>query len=148
MITAYSDARDELFAQFSGAVPGIALLLGYQPLIVYQGKDSLVKSPVDQFWFRISQQTVLEEQSALAGNDLKRRYTTDGLVFVQIFIPKTAPQNYALGLGFANSIKNAYRGKQTSSCMWFRNVRIQELPPEDAWFRLNVVAEYQYDEIG
>lgn len=148
MISNYSNARDEMFAQLTGVLPALTTLLGYAPNIVYQGVETAAKMPTDKLWMRISQQTVLESQAALAGNDLKRRYNSSGLIFVQVFIPKTEVQNYAFGLAAANVIKLAYRGKQTSNCIWFNNVRIQELPAETAWFRINVVAEYQYDEIG
>ena len=147
MITDYSNARDEIFAQLTAVLPALNTLLGYTPNIVYQGVETAVKMPTDKLWVRISQQTVIETQATLRA-DNGRRYRSEGLVFVQIFIPKTEPQNYAFGLSCANVIKNAYRGKQTNGCIWFRNVRIQELPAEMAWFRVNVVAEYQYDEIG
>lgn len=148
MIESYSSGRNELFAQFRTSVTGINGIAGYTIPIVYQGVESPDKMPTDKVWIRLSQQTVLESQATLSGNDLKRRYTTDGLMFAQVFIPKAPPENYAKGLEIANLIKKAFRGKQTSSCMWFRNVRIQELPPEDAWFRINVISEYHYDEIG
>ncbi len=42
--------------------------------------------------------------------------------------------------------RNAFRGKKTSGGVWFRNVTIKELDPEDSFYRLNVIAEYEYDE--
>lgn len=147
MITSYFDARNEIFAQYNLAKVEILALLGYQPVVVYQGVESTGVMPTDKIWLRLSQQTVIEEQSALAGNDLKRRYTSDGLIYAQIFIPKLTGV-YTNGVKIAEYIKKAFRGKQTSSAMWFRNVRIQELAPEESWFRLNVVSEYQYDQIG
>ena len=148
MIDNYSAGRNEIFTQFNSALPAVGTLIGYAPNIVYQGVEEPAKMPTDKLWVRVSQQTVLESQAALAGNDLKQRYSSEGLVFSQIFIPKTKPENYAIALAAANIIKLAFRGKQTTNCIWFRNVRIQELPAELAWFRINVVAEYQYDEIG
>jgi len=147
MIASYYDARNELFAQYNLAKPAILTLLGYQPTVIYQGVDSGVAMPTDKIWVRLSQQTVLENQSAIAGNDLRQRYTSDGLAYAQIFIPKS-PGVYANGVKMVELVKNVFKGKQTSSCIWFRNVRVQELPPEESWFRLNVVSEYQYDQIG
>lgn len=148
MIDNYSAGRDEIFAQFNLALPSVGTLIGYAPNIVYQGVEEPAKMPTDKLWVRVSQQTVLESQATLSGNDLKRRYSSEGLFFAQIFSPKSKPENYALSLAVANILKLAFRGKQTADCIWFRNVRIQELPAELAWFRINVVAEYQYDEIG
>jgi hypothetical protein len=148
MLPTYLDARNDLFAQLLTVKPAVETVLGYPWEVVYQGVMLPDKVPTDKVWSRISQQTVLEEQATLSGNDLKRRYTTDGLVFVQIFIPQTYPQDYGRGLQVAELVKTAYRGKNTDNCMWFRNTRIQELPPETAWFRINVVSEYTYDQIG
>lgn len=148
MIESYSAGRDELFAQFLLVLPQAQTLLGYKPFVVYQGLESAEKSPTDKVWMRVSQQTVLESQATISGNDLKRRYTSDGLLFVQLFIPKQAPELYDLALKVAEVVKRQFRGKQTENCIWFRNARIQELPPEAAWFRINVVAEYLYDEMG
>ena len=144
----YIDARDEIFAQLHNIKGSLATLLGYEPLIIYQGVDKETTPDPSKLWLRASIQTVLEGQATLSGNDLKRRYTTDGLIFVQIFIPKSKAQDYAFGLGVANLVLKAYRGKSTDNCIVFRNVRRQELPTETAWNRVNVVAEYEYDEIG
>lgn len=147
MITSYFDARNEIFAQYNLAKVEILALLGYQPVVVYQGVESTVVMPTDKIWMRVSQQTIIEEQATLSGNDLKRRYTSEGLSYIQMFIPKTTGV-YTNGTKIAEYIKKAFRGKQTANCITFRNVRIQELAPEEAWFRLNVVSEYQYDQIG
>jgi len=144
----YVTARNQIFGQLNSAKPGIQTLLGYEPTYVYQGVDKEPTPAVDKLWMRLSQQTVLEEQATLAGNDLKRRYTTRGLLFVQVFIPRARPQDYAFGVAVADLVLKAYRGKQTVDCMTFTNVRRQELPPETAWNRINVVAEYDYQEIG
>lgn len=144
----YITARNQLFGQLESAKPNIATLLAYTPIYIYQGVDKEPSPPTDKLWMRLSQQTVLEEQATLAGNDLKRRYTTRGLLFVQVFVPRSKPQDYAFGLAVADLVLKAYRGKSTADCMDFYNVRRQELPPETAWNRINVVAEYRYDEIG
>lgn len=148
MIADYVDGRDQLFAQYQTVLPQTVPIIGEQLITIYQGVEAPGKIPSNKFWARLSQQTVLESQATLRGGDLKTRYTTDGLIFVQIFGAKDKPQNYEKLTKLAALIKTAFRGKQTDGCIWFRNTRIQELPPEDAWFRLNVVSEYQYDELG
>lgn len=156
LIEDYVDGRNQLFAQFGTILPDTSAIIGEELRIVYQGVTGTFQSgvlidgkePVDKFFVRVSQQTALEQQANLTGNDLKRRYTTDGLIFAQIYSPKADVQNYALATKLAALIKTAFRGKQTEGCIWFNNVRIRELPAETAWYRLDVVAEYQYDEIG
>jgi len=148
MITSYSIARNEIFGQLNIVKPALATLLGYAPKIIYQGVESSDKMPTDGLWIRASMVTVDESQATLR-DDNGRRYNTDGIFFAQIFIPKVPVEMYDKGVKTAEIIKNAYRGKQTESCIWFNRVRIQDnIPSESAWFRLNVVAEYQYDEIG
>lgn len=148
MIDDYPSARNEIFKQYQGIIPSTASIIGEALIVNYQGVSTEEKKPVDKFWSRISIQTVIEEQTALAGNDLKRRYTSNGVVFVQLFIPVVRLPDYEKGTKLAHLIKTAFRGKQTENCIWFRNTRIQELPQENAWFRINVVSDYQYDEIG
>lgn len=148
MIENYFAGRNDIFEQFSKILPDTIAIIGEELKVVYQGIEEDDKIPTNKFWCRISQQTVLERQSALAGNDLKRRYTSDGLIFVQIFCASDKPENYNKGAQLAALVKTAFRGKQSENCIWFNNVRIQELPKENAWFRLNVLSEYQYDEIG
>jgi hypothetical protein len=148
MIDDYPSARNEIFKQYQGIIPSTAAIIGEALIVNYQGVTTEEKMPVDKFWSRVSIQTVIEEQTALAGNDLKRRYTSNGVVFVQLFIPVIRLPDYEKGTKLAQLIKTAFRGKQTENCIWFRNTRIQELPKENAWFRINVVSDYQYDEIG
>jgi hypothetical protein len=147
-VPSYIDARNEIYAQLNNVKASLSTLLGYEPLIIYQGVDKDTTPDVNKLWLRASVQTVLEGQATLSGNDLRRRYTTDGLVFIQIFIPRVRSQDYAFGLAVADLVLKAYRGKSTANCVWFRNVRRQELSAETAWNRVNVVGEYQYDEIG
>lgn len=148
MIDDYVDGRNELFGQYQTILPDTVSIIGEKLTTIYQGVEAPGKIPANKFWARISQQTVLESQANLRGGDLKTRYTTDGLLFVQLFGAKDKPENYQKLTQLAAIVKKAFRGKQTDGCIWFRNVRIQELPAEEAWFRLNVVSEYQYDEIG
>lgn len=159
MIEDYTDGRDQIFAQFQTVLPDTTAIIGEFLRVVYQGTEATIqngvliqgKQPTDKFWARISLQTAMEQQSTLradVGSVQKRRYTSNGLIFVQIFSPVNRVENYALATKLASLIKTAFRGKQTDGCIWFTNVRVQELPKEEAWFRLNVVSEYQYDEIG
>lgn len=148
MITDYVDGRDQIFTQYRTILPGTVAIIGAELTSVYQGVETGGKIPTDKFWARVSQQTVDEPQAALRGNDLKTRYRTLGLVFVQLFGAKNDVANYQKLAQLAALVKTAFRGKQTDGCIWFRNTRIQELPDEAAWQRLNVVSEYTYDEIG
>lgn len=146
----YGKAIDEMFSLFLEAwKAGAPEVLGLEeaPEIVWPGQDGKLPD-MTKYWCRVSQQTVLEEQTALADNEGKKRYTTSGLIFVQLFCPKSDASAMAKGKKLAPVARNAFRGKTTSGKVWFRRARIQELTPEDNAYRFNVVAEYEYDEIN
>lgn len=147
-----SQAVDEMFALFNAAwasqTPAIA---GYAPEVRWQGVEEPDSVDGSKFWVRISTQHVFEEQKTfsteVAGSG-KRRYEVSGLVFVQLFCPKSNPRAFEVGRLLAEVARGAFRGKSTPGNVWFYNVRINELDPEELFFRFNVVGEFEYDEIG
>ena len=86
--------------------------------------------------------------SVSEGVNGQKRYTASGLVFAQIFSPRSASNGFEKGIALGEVAKKAFRGKTTPGKIWFRNVRLNELEPEDSFYRLNVVAEFEYDELG
>lgn len=148
----FDEARDEIFELFNAAwtanTPGV---LVYVPKVYWQGVEERDKPEGDKYWCRLSKDNVFEEQATLSnceGIPGQKRYTASGLVFVQIFCPKQVGLAFENGQRLAKIARNAFRGKATPGKIWFRNVRINELPPEDQWYRFNVVAEFEYDELG
>jgi hypothetical protein len=151
MTTTYTGARDEMFALLKSVVDaGAAAIVGYNPYVEYQGVDNAVKSPTDKFWSRVSTQTVISQQTTLStceGEIGKKRYTESGLLFVQLFAPKAA-DNVQKKLGLLAELnRKAFRGTTTPGHVWFRNARINELAQEALFLRINVVTEFEYDEI-
>lgn len=145
----YEQAVDEIFKVFRDTWNAEAsAIVGYLPEIRYQGVEEPSKLPIDKYWARVSQQTVSDSQSTLRNGTCGQRYRTNGLVFIQLFCPKSDSLGMTTGRKLATVVRNGYRGVKTSGGVWFSNVRINELPPEDNWYRLNVVAEYEYDEEG
>jgi hypothetical protein len=148
MTTTYVEAIDQMFALFNTAFnAGAPSIVGYWPLIRWPGIGESATPDASKFWCRVSQQTVHEEQSTLRA-DNKRRYTADGLVFVQLFCPKSDIEAMEKGRLLAVLARDSFRGKTTSGKVWFRNARINELPPEESAYRFNIIAEYEYDEIN
>jgi len=148
-VITYEEAIDEIFGIFNAAwLDNSAAVVGYVPEVRWPGVEEPEKPDLSKFWARVSQQTVIEGQSSLRNGDAGQRYTTDGLVFVQIFCPKSDSLGMTNGRKLAIIARNSFRGNATSGQVWFRNARINELPPEENWYRFNVVAEYEYDENG
>ena len=151
MITA-SEARDEIFTLFKTTWDaGSPSLVGYVPTIEWQGVQPRGTPVASKHWCRASLQNVSEGQASLSiseGAPGRKRYTAFGLVFVQIFSPRSEANGFENGLLLSQVAKGAFRGKTTPGKVWFRNVRMQELEPEDSFYRLNVVAEFEYDEVS
>jgi len=151
MTAVYNEARDQMFALFEAAwqanAPAIAT---YEPEIRWQGRERQEVPASDQFWCRVSAQSVSETQSTLSDcveEPGRKRYTSSGLIFVQLFGPKEE-EDYEKLEQLAIVARNAFRGKTTPGKVWFRNARINTIPEEVDFYRLNAVAEYEYDEVG
>lgn len=148
MTTNYVQAVDQMFDLFNVAFGESApFIVGYMPEIRWQGVPESTKPDASKYWCRVSQNTVIEEQSTLSDDSGRKRYTSSGLVWVQLFAPVSDVEAMNKGRKLAEIARNAFRGKTTSGKVWFRNVRINELPNEESAVRFNVVAEYEYDEV-
>lgn len=145
-------AGDEIFALFNTAWnANTTAIVGYVPEVRWQGKEVSTKPPSGKFWARLSLQNLIEEQRTLSncvGEPGKKHYTSSGLVFIQMFAPKETLNAFYKCKQLAKVARNAFRGKTTPGKIWFRNVRINELNPEELFYRINVAAEYEFDEIG
>lgn len=147
-MTTYVEAIDQMFSLFYDAwLSQTTSIVGYVPEVRWHGVEKPGTPDASKYWARVSQQTVTEEQTTIADSNGKRRYTASGLLFVQIFCPKSEVTAMENGRNLAMIARNSIRGKTTSGKVWFRNARINELDPEESAYRFNVVAEYEYDEI-
>lgn len=152
MTAKYTEAIDAMFALFLSAwTAGSAAIVGSVPEVRWQGVESPLAPVNNGYWCRVSAQNVLERQSTyktgVAPNE-NRRYTSSGLLIVQIFCPTTDAQAMDKGRQLAMLVRDAFRGKSTANDVWFRNARINELSPEMDAYRFNVVVDYSYDDIG
>lgn len=146
------EAIDEMFSRFNDAWQTVSpSLLSYVPLVLWQGKNEPEKLDYSKYFARVSQQTVIESQSTLStecGAPGQKRFTVDGLLFIQIFCPKAEAKAWAVGRQLATIARNAYRGNRAGDSIFYRRPRIKELDPELECLRYNVITEYEYDEIG
>lgn len=135
-------AIDAMFAQFNAAwQAGTAAVVGYVPEIRWQGREKETPPPGDKYWARVSNQTVGEGNAAI-GNSLFESY---GLVFVQVFAPKSEADANEKGRALAVLARNVFRAQNPLVC--FRHARVQELEPEAAFIRFNAVTEYEFYEL-
>lgn len=151
-VTTFPIAVRQMNSQFNTAwLAQSAAIAGYVPEIRWDGFE--VPTPPDgtKFWVLHSVQNVKELQTTLSNNVATpgaKRYTSLGLVIMQFYMPKNVANAKDTGRNLAMIAKNAYRGKNTTTGIWFRNTRIVDLPTFEDWYRLNVISEYQYDELA
>lgn len=150
-MTTYDQSTDDIFGVVNTTVTnGAPGIVGYVPEMRWQNVEEPATPPVDQLWLRTSLQTVINEQATLStdeGTAGQKRYDIQGLVFVQIFLPRSVATSGADGRKVGEMLVNAFRGTRTTNGVWFRNARVQELAPEDSYFRFNVVSEFHYSDI-
>jgi len=149
MPATYEEAIDQMSAFFKVAWDAnTTAIVGYVPEVFWPGVEKENAPDVAKYWARFTQEGVNEEQTTLTGDAGCQRFTPEGLIVIQVFCPKLDSVSMENGRKLATVGKEAYRGKKTSGGIWFRNVKIKELTPEAKWNRFNVIAEYEYDEIG
>lgn len=142
------DAKNEIFAAtLTGWNLALPPIVGTNHELRYYGVKYQSEVPVTKFWGRISLQTVLEEQTTLRNSDQKR-YSSNGILILGLFIP-TADAQAATKLDLiAEGVRNIFRVCTPPDNVQFARARINDnIDPEAAWLRANVIAEWQYDQI-
>jgi len=118
------------------------------PHVEYPGVDSGFLPTGEDWWARISFQSVLSEQGTFSENVVtsgSRRYTNSGLVYVQLFAPKRN-DSFVLINKLSNAVQNIFRERTLN--VNFYNSCVKELASESGCLRYNVVAEFEFDEIS
>lgn len=96
-------------------------------------------------WARIGLRHSERRAGSLNGSDGSRLYTSKGLLVVNLFTPP------GLGLAEADRLcvlfRNAVEGVSTSGGVWFRAVRTIEMGLDGSWWRTDILAEFEYDEV-
>ncbi len=96
-------------------------------------------------WGRVAMLHTGGGQASLANHQGKRRYNRRGFVQVSIYTPRDT--GLSMSDGIAMIVLNALEGVDTPSGVWFRHVRISEVGVDGAWYQLNVLADFNYDEV-
>lgn len=148
----YQTSTDEMLTLVTAAVAaGAVAIVGYVPEVRFQGVEANPSQPPNnRYWFRMSRQTVREGQATLGAAEVSggRLYETDGILFLQCFGPLNNADVWFKLQQLAELVKDAVRGKKTASGVWFRNERINEIGSDGRFQQINVIAEFQYREIG
>lgn len=131
------EARDIIFNVFKTVWDATGFIAVY---------DDVPSTPpnTDTSWARVTMQHFSGRQASLAGELGARRWENRGLVTAQIFAPigdgKT--QVYTL----SELVRNGYRDAKNLS-VWFRDPRINEVGNDGAWEQINVLVNFEYDDV-
>lgn len=137
MSLTFAQARDDILTLIKAAWDPTGFKMLYDDVA-----DEIPTTPTT--WARTTVKHNLGSQASLSGAFGTQRYLRTGLIIVQIFTPS--------GEGLSNLdvsakiIADAFEGKISANGVWFRNVRFQEVGPDDAFFQGNVIIDFEYDE--
>lgn len=148
MTTTYKGAIAEVFAAITAGWTASSAIVDYVPEIKFPGIGSGQVPDPSKYWVRISTQSVLCGQKTLGESYViqgSRRYENVSLVFAQLFAPKRMDSQTKID-SLAMLMQSIFR-KSTAN-VTFRNARIKEIPAENGCLRINVIAEYEFDEIS
>lgn len=140
------DAKSEIYnVVASNWAAVMAPIVGTNHELRYYGLKYSSEVPVTKYWGRVSTQVVAEDQETLRNG--VRRYRTDGLVFVQLFVPINDAQAATRLDTIADAIRNLFRHCTAADNVQFSRARIVDnIDPEAAWLKANVVSEFEYNQ--
>jgi hypothetical protein len=143
-------ARDEILDLFKTAwdagleSAGIAVVYlndGQQPPDAQETGEAGSPTP----WARVSLFHATGGATTLAGGLGAHKETSEGFLQCEIYVAPAQGLRQADRL--AKIVKNAFRGQRTAGGATFRNVRHQEIGRDGVWFRMDVLVDFEYDEI-
>jgi len=133
-----SEAKDAILTVFKtvwDAYPGT-------PVAIYP--DIPGDPPTTEvLWARATVQHATGAQTSLASDIGTRRFTATGFLWVQVFAPTGDGSSAALTA--AQAIVNAYRVARLA--VLFRDVGLIEMGRDGAFSRVDVKANFEYDDI-
>ncbi len=140
MSLSFTDARDEILTLFKTAWDASAFTAA--PVLYWDvaSDDDLPDPRTTELWSRITVRHEAGRNDSI-GNSIFQR---EGTVTIQIFT--------RIGEGLANAdlaskvAVDAYQGQSTPGGCWFRNVRMNEIGSDGAWFQVNILADFEYVE--
>lgn len=142
----FEEARDAIQAQFHSAwLAQATTVVGYVPEVRWPDAREKADLPQNKFWARLTINVVTAVQSTLAPPG-ERKFTSNGIVTVQLFGPAARPSAGKELRALGNIALTAYRGISVSDGVWYRNTVLAPLSSEPDWLRYNLTSEFIYDE--
>lgn len=127
-----------------------ALTIMTQMALVYDSDIALPDKPhtkpdVKTAWARLSFEHEPNNQASLSNVIGKRKWRSTGALMIECFYPHGAPGD---AMTFAEGYRDVYEGKEGDGGIWFRDVSIlRNGDDKSGWYRLDVVATFEYTRI-
>lgn len=146
----YSSACDKMFSIANAALIAASENVVNIADIRWPGTERQQSPPDNVYWARVSEQVVVSGQTSLSNNvgfGGSKRYDTIGLLFIQLFCPKSDPAAVPNGRLLQTALVNAFRAPSGDSNLWFRNQTPKPMTYNPTNYQFNVAVTYQYGEI-
>lgn len=140
MSLTFAQANDELLAAVKAAFDSLS---GTNDIFWESVKGD--RSDSDTPFFQVFVRHRTGRNAGFPSANNQAMYRREGDVTIQCFHPvgRGLSSSYADAKVFAD----AFEGQATSGGIWFRNTRINEIGKDGQFYQLNVVTEFNYDEI-
>lgn len=132
----FEEARDEMFATFLNAWKG----KGFP--VVWTDVPADVPSS-ETVWARVVLRHANGGQGSLSGDTGVKRWRREGTLFVQVFSP--IGDGSSAGYNAAQTVVHAFQAAR--DCVWYRNIRMNEIGANGAFEQINVLVDFTYDEV-
>lgn len=142
------DSMAALFAEFWQSQDWAALGFAGMPHIEWQGRGASFDASADAPYAIWQAMHSAAPQRGLSDATGQKSYETIGLISVQSKGPLINGNGFEVAERMAIIARNAYRGKQTPDCIWFRNARVEEVGADAGWYLFNTIIEFEYDEVA
>lgn len=130
------EARDYIFSPF---------LVAWNPVhkVVWTDQPDNVPDTIDP-WARVTLHHSIGRQSSLSNELGKRLFTNEGTLVIQVFAPMNDSLNLCYSL--AQSLIDIYSAAHSDD-VWFRFPRIREIGPSGDFMQVNVLVDFNYDDV-
>lgn len=134
----FEQARDEIMTVFKTAWDTTTYPAVYE--------DTKAARPSSQTPFaRPILRHVTGSQASLTGGLGTSRFQREGILTVQIYTPQGS--GLTSGYSLVKIVADAFEGTATPGGVWFRDVRLNEIGADGDFFVINVLIDFEYDEV-
>lgn len=153
MTATIEQARDQILTLFTDFWEGHADTVGVRATddaVLYWNKAGDPPNTLDANgnpvpWIRVALRHFDGGESALTGSTGRKLVTRRGIIGISIF--EAHKTGNVVTDKLARVAEQAFTGKTTSGGVLFRNVRTVEVGPDGVYFRTDVLADFEYDDV-